>query len=62
MNIYGKFGWNLFSGFREEELNVKSWRTDGRWTLTHDKSSPGLWPMARWTKKNNISLTLIYMN
>ena len=22
--IYGKFGWNLFSGFREEELNVKS--------------------------------------
>ena len=24
MNIYGKFGWNLFSGFREEELNVKS--------------------------------------
>ena len=23
MNIYGKFGWNLFSGFREE-LNVKS--------------------------------------
>jgi hypothetical protein len=24
MNMYGKFGWNLFSGFREEELNVKS--------------------------------------
>ena len=24
MNIHGKFGWNLFSGFREEELNVKS--------------------------------------
>ena len=24
MNIDGKFGWNLFSGFREEELNVKS--------------------------------------
>jgi hypothetical protein len=25
MNISGKFGWNLFSGFREEEdLNVKS--------------------------------------
>jgi hypothetical protein len=23
MNIYGKFGWNLFSGFRED-LNVKS--------------------------------------
>jgi hypothetical protein len=23
MNISGKFGWNLFSGFREEELNVK---------------------------------------
>jgi hypothetical protein len=24
MNISGKLGWNLFSGFREEELNVKS--------------------------------------
>jgi hypothetical protein len=24
MNIYGKFCWNQFSGFREEELNVKS--------------------------------------
>jgi hypothetical protein len=24
VNIYGKFGWNLFSGLREEELNVKS--------------------------------------
>jgi hypothetical protein len=23
MNIYGKFSWNLLSGFREEELNVK---------------------------------------
>jgi hypothetical protein len=23
MNISGKFGSNLFSGFREEELNVK---------------------------------------
>jgi hypothetical protein len=23
-NISGKFGWNLFSGFREEDLNVKS--------------------------------------
>ena len=23
MNISGKFGWNLFSGFREEDLNVK---------------------------------------
>jgi predicted acetyltransferase len=34
MNIYGKFGWNLFSGFREEEINVKRQRT-----LTHDKSS-----------------------
>jgi hypothetical protein len=29
MNIYGNFGWNLFSGFREEELNVKSYM-DGR--------------------------------
>jgi hypothetical protein len=38
MNIYGKFGWNLFSSFRDEELNV-----NGR-TLTHDKSSHGLWP------------------
>ena len=24
MNISGKFGWNLFTGFREEDLNVKS--------------------------------------
>jgi hypothetical protein len=24
INIYGKFGLNLFSGFREEETNVKS--------------------------------------
>jgi hypothetical protein len=24
MNIYGKFGWNLYSGFREEEIHVKS--------------------------------------
>jgi hypothetical protein len=24
MNISGKFGSNLFSGFREEDLNVKS--------------------------------------
>ena len=24
MNMYGKFGWNLFIGFRDEELNVKS--------------------------------------
>ena len=24
MNISGKFGANLFSGFREEDLNVKS--------------------------------------
>ena len=24
MNISGKFGWNLFSGFREEDLNVKN--------------------------------------
>jgi hypothetical protein len=23
VNISGKFGWNLFSGFREEDLNVK---------------------------------------
>jgi hypothetical protein len=29
MNIYGNFNWNLFSGFREEELNVKSYM-DGR--------------------------------
>jgi hypothetical protein len=35
MNIYGKFGWNLFSGFREEEINVKSYRTDdGRLPMT----------------------------
>jgi hypothetical protein len=24
MDISGKFGWNLFGGFREEDLNVKS--------------------------------------
>jgi hypothetical protein len=24
VNISGKFGWFLFSGFREEDLNVKS--------------------------------------
>jgi hypothetical protein len=24
MNISGKIGWNLFNGFREEDLNVKS--------------------------------------
>jgi hypothetical protein len=24
INISGKSGWNLFSGFREEDLNVKS--------------------------------------
>jgi hypothetical protein len=24
MNTFGKFHWNLFSGFREEELNAKS--------------------------------------
>jgi hypothetical protein len=40
MNISGKFGSNLFSGFREEDLNVKSYRTtmDGRQTLSHDKT------------------------
>jgi hypothetical protein len=46
MNIYGKFGWNLFCGFREEELNrekLTDGQTDG-WTLTHDKNSHGLWP------------------
>ena len=35
MNISGKFGSNLFSGFREEDLNVKSYRTDnGRLAMT----------------------------
>ena len=29
MNIYGKFGWNLFNGFREEELN-QMWKANGR--------------------------------
>jgi hypothetical protein len=43
MIISGKFGSILFSGFREEDLNVKK-LTDGRRTLTHDKSSHGLWP------------------
>jgi hypothetical protein len=28
MNISGKFGSNLFCGFREEDLNVKSQQTD----------------------------------
>ena len=45
MNISSKFGWNLFSGFREEDLNVKSCQT-----LTHDKSSHDLWPgeLIKW--------------
>ena len=47
MNISGKFGSNLFSGFREEDLNVKSLQrtTDEPWwqKLT--------WPLARWAKK-----------
>ena len=42
MNISGKFGSILFSGFRED-LNVKKKKANGR-TLTHDKSSHGLWP------------------
>jgi len=41
MNISGKFGSNLFSGFREECEKL----TDGRRrTPSHDKSSHGLWP------------------
>jgi hypothetical protein len=43
MNISGKLGSILFSGFREEDLNVKK-LTDGQRTLSHDKSSHGLWP------------------
>ena len=42
MNIYGKFGWNLFSSFREERVKYEK-LTDGR-TTTHDKSSHRLWP------------------
>ena len=43
MNIFGKLSSILFSGFREEDLNVKSERTDnGR--LANDKSSHCLWP------------------
>jgi hypothetical protein len=37
MNIDGKF-----SGFRERRVKCEK-LTDG-WTLTHDKSSHGLWP------------------
>jgi predicted acetyltransferase len=38
MNIYGKFGWNLFSGFREERVKCEKLtdrRTDdGRLSMT----------------------------
>ena len=48
MNIYGKFGWNLFNGFREEELN-QMWKANGRTdSYPWQKLS---WPMARWAKK-----------
>ena len=55
MNISGKFGWNPFSGFREEDLNVKSYRTDAYpWQkLT--------WPMATWAK-NRVVLRLHLSN
>ena len=43
MNIPGKFGSILFSGFREEEIKCEK-LTDERPTLTHDKNSHGLWP------------------
>ena len=64
MNISGKFGWNLFSGFREEDLNVKSWqtdgRTDGRWTLTHNKSSDELkWWKCEIPTGSNVKLSRV---
>jgi hypothetical protein len=34
MNSSGKCGSILFSGFREEDLNVKSYRTAGRLPMT----------------------------
>jgi hypothetical protein len=48
MNIYGKFGWNLFSGFREEELNV--------WFFLFLQSTyyylfNNIKPESRWKKK-----------
>ena len=49
MNISGKFGWNLFSSFREEDLNVKSQRTDGRTTDAYPWQKL-TWPMARWAQ------------
>ena len=50
MNIYGKFGWNLFNGFREEELN-QMWKANGRTDAYPWQKLT--WPMARWAKKNN---------
>ena len=44
MNICGMFGSILFSGFREEDLNVKSERTDDDGHLAMTKLT---WPMAR---------------
>ena len=49
MKISGKFGWNLFSGFREEDLNVKK-LTDGRTTDAYPWQKL-TWSMARWAKK-----------
>jgi hypothetical protein len=58
MNISGKFGWNLFSGFREEDLNVKSWWTNGRTDAYPWQKLT--WPMARWAKKKR-SHTVVYI-
>ena len=52
VNISGKFGWFLFSGFREEDLNV-----NGR-TTTHDKSSHGLWPGELKMKRKSLGVVL----
>ena len=42
MNISGKFGSILFSGFREEDLNVKSQRMDdGRLPMTKSHMAYG---------------------
>ena len=39
MNISAKFGPNLFSGFREEDENMKSLQTRTTTTQSDDKSS-----------------------
>jgi hypothetical protein len=47
MNIYGKFGWNLFQRRRVKCEKL----TDGRMTDAYPWQKL-TWPMARWAKKN----------